>query len=238
MTTTDSAHLVHALEELGRALGRVRLPLELPGVATQRAARQEMLGQLEDYVLPRLRQIEAPLLAVVGGSTGAGKSTLVNSVVGATGDRAGRAAADDAVAGAGVQPGRRRLVRRRPDPSRAGPDHRRVRRPAARCSWCRSTPCPPGLAILDAPDIDSVEVRNRDARHPAPGRRRPVAVRDLRRPLRRPGAVGLPQGGRRAERRGRRSCSTGSRRAPARRSPSTCARCSPSAASAARRCSR
>ena len=41
-----------------------------------------MLGQLDDYVLPRLRQIEAPLLAVVGGSTGAGKSTLVNSVVG------------------------------------------------------------------------------------------------------------------------------------------------------------
>ena len=30
---------------------------------------------------PRLATIDAPLLAVVGGSTGAGKSTLVNSLV-------------------------------------------------------------------------------------------------------------------------------------------------------------
>lgn len=35
-----------------------------------------------DYLLPQLRQIDAPLLAVVGGSTGAGKSTLVNTLVG------------------------------------------------------------------------------------------------------------------------------------------------------------
>src|SRR3954454_17553241 len=40
-----------------------------------------MVEQLEDYVLPRLIQIEAPLLTVVGGSTGAGKSTLGNSLV-------------------------------------------------------------------------------------------------------------------------------------------------------------
>src|SRR3712207_7304862 len=32
---------------------------------------------------PRLRQMDAPLLMVVGGSTGAGRSTLVNSLVGA-----------------------------------------------------------------------------------------------------------------------------------------------------------
>ena len=42
-----------------------------------------MVDQLEDYVIPRLMTIDAPLLAVVGGSTGAGKSTLVNSLVGA-----------------------------------------------------------------------------------------------------------------------------------------------------------
>ena len=37
-------------------------------------------AQLDDYLLPRLRRLDAPLLAVVGGSTGAGKSTLVNSI--------------------------------------------------------------------------------------------------------------------------------------------------------------
>ncbi|MBK8733433.1 MAG: 50S ribosome-binding GTPase [Actinomycetales bacterium] len=51
-----------------------------------------MLHQLDDYVLPRLRSLDAPVLAVVGGSTGAGKSTLVNSLVGKVGVAAGRAA--------------------------------------------------------------------------------------------------------------------------------------------------
>ena len=39
-------------------------------------------------MIPRLMTLDAPLLAVVGGSTGAGKSTLVNSLVGAQGHRA------------------------------------------------------------------------------------------------------------------------------------------------------
>ncbi len=42
----------------------------------------EVSRQLDDYVLPRLAEVDAPLLAVVGGSTGAGKSTLVNSLLG------------------------------------------------------------------------------------------------------------------------------------------------------------
>jgi hypothetical protein len=41
-----------------------------------------MIDQIDDYILPRVRQLDAPILAVVGGSTGAGKSTLVNSILG------------------------------------------------------------------------------------------------------------------------------------------------------------
>ncbi len=78
----STAQMLTALVRLRDALQRVQLPLDLPDVADQRAARAEMIDQLEDYVLPRLSQIDAPLLAVVGGSTGAGKSTLVNSLVG------------------------------------------------------------------------------------------------------------------------------------------------------------
>jgi len=44
---------------------------------------------LDDYILPRYRSLDAPLLAVVGGSTGAGKSTLVNALVGHAVTRAG-----------------------------------------------------------------------------------------------------------------------------------------------------
>ena len=47
------------------------------------------MAQLDDYILPRYRSLDAPLLAVVGGSTGAGKSTLVNALVGHPVTRAG-----------------------------------------------------------------------------------------------------------------------------------------------------
>ncbi|AJE85580.1 MULTISPECIES: GTPase domain-containing protein [Streptomyces] len=74
--------LLEALCELRDRVAAVRFPLPLPGAPRARANRDELLAQLDDYLVPRLRAPEAPLLAVVGGSTGAGKSTLVNSLVG------------------------------------------------------------------------------------------------------------------------------------------------------------
>ncbi len=122
--TTPSMEMLNALVHLRAALDAAQLPLDRPGVDEVRTRRTDMIDQLEDYVLPRLIQIDAPLLAVVGGSTGAGKSTLVNSLVGTAGHRARRAPADDDVAGARSQPRRRRLVRHGPDPARPRPHHR------------------------------------------------------------------------------------------------------------------
>ena len=76
-------------------------------------------------------------------------------------------------------------------------------RPRARSSWSRPTSLPPGLAVLDAPDIDSVEERNRTLADPAARRGGPVAVRHHGGALRRPGALGLPQAGGRPQRRRR-----------------------------------
>ncbi|MDX3619166.1 dynamin family protein, partial [Streptomyces europaeiscabiei] len=83
MVTLDvRPQLLDALSTLRDRVAAARFPLPLAGAPRARADRDELLAQLDDYLVPRLRQPEAPLLAVVGGSTGAGKSTLVNSLVG------------------------------------------------------------------------------------------------------------------------------------------------------------
>jgi len=152
--------MLTALVRLRDALQRTTLPLELPGVDECRVARVEMIDQLEDYVLPRLVQIDAPLLTVVGGSTGAGKSTLVNSLVGTR------------VTAPGVlRPTTRSpvLVHNPADADWFGQDRilPDLERTASATTdpnalqLVASTSLPPGLAVLDAPDIDSVEERNR-----------------------------------------------------------------------------
>ncbi|MFW6693639.1 dynamin family protein [Streptomyces sp. MAR4 CNX-425] len=83
MATSDvRPDLLSALSALRESVAAARFPLPLPGAAGARRSRAELLAQLDDYLVPRLHRPDAPLLAVVGGSTGAGKSTLVNSLVG------------------------------------------------------------------------------------------------------------------------------------------------------------
>jgi dynamin family protein len=157
---SENTQMLTALVRLRGALQDARLPLDAPGAAAERVARQEMVDQLEDYVIPRLMTIDAPLLAVVGGSTGAGKSTLVNSLV-------GRRVTEPGV----LRPTTRSPVLvHHPDDApwfgqdRLLPDLERVTRqtndPDA-LQLVASESVPAGLAILDAPDVDSVEERNR-----------------------------------------------------------------------------
>lgn len=155
-----TTEMVTALVRLRGALQSAELPLELPGAAEHRTSRAEMIGQLEDYVIPRLMTLDAPLLAVVGGSTGAGKSTLVNSLV-------GRVVTTPGV----LRPTTRSpvLVHHPADAQwfqqdRLLPDLERVSRSTNDPEALQLVPSDaiaPGLAILDAPDVDSVEERNR-----------------------------------------------------------------------------
>ena len=158
--TVTGAQMVTSLVRLRAALQGATMPLGLPGVDESRAARDEMVAQLEDYVIPRIVTLEAPLLTVVGGSTGAGKSTLVNSLVGAVVTESGV-----------LRPTTRSpvLVCNPADvdwfhADRLLPELERVTLPThdpRALQVVIMDVVPQGLAILDAPDIDSVEESNR-----------------------------------------------------------------------------
>jgi len=143
------------------AVAGARFPLAIPsGFEAERAAGR-ITKQLDDYLLPRIERLDAPLLVVVGGSTGAGKSTLVNSIV-----RAPVSAASV------LRPTTRAPVLVANPQDMAWFAERRVlpgltRTRASRTDHASlqviSAPAlTPGLALLDAPDIDSVVEANRE----------------------------------------------------------------------------
>jgi hypothetical protein len=149
-----------ALERLRDELAPLRLELELPDAPEARRVRDELVGQIDDYLLPRLRQMDAPLLMVVGGSTGAGKSTLVNSLVGAEVSPAGVLRPTTRAPVLACNPGDLRWF----EDDRVLPDLARTTGGHAGPGGLELVPTdalPPGLALLDSPDIDSVAAENR-----------------------------------------------------------------------------
>ena len=157
---TSDLHLPGALRELGDALRAAELTLAVPGRDEAAAARRELLDQVEDYLLPRLERMDAPLLMVVGGSTGAGKSTLVNSLAGA----------DVSPAGVLRPTTRAPVLVCHPDDlawfedDRILPGMSRTRGSSSTAGSLQLVPTEalqPGLALLDSPDIDSVVEANR-----------------------------------------------------------------------------
>jgi hypothetical protein len=159
--TAPPIRLPDALATLRNQLAAAPLGLATPERDAARRSARAVSDQIDDYLLPRLRDLDAPLLTVVGGSTGAGKSTLVNSLIGAP------------VTTAGVlRPTTRSpvLVCARPDVAAFSGD--RVLPGLPRVTGAAGGPgtvqlvvrddLPAGLALLDAPDVDSVVESNRE----------------------------------------------------------------------------
>jgi energy-coupling factor transporter ATP-binding protein EcfA2 len=164
----DARKLESALLALRHQIVELPLLFEAPGVSAARAERRKLLSQIDDYLLPRLRQSEAPILVALVGSTGAGKSTLMNSLVGMK------------VSATGI----RRPTTNSPvlacHPSDARwfaenvflPTLPRVRQQGLAMPGrdgllvlAASEGMPEGVALLDTPDIDSVVQAHREFAH-------------------------------------------------------------------------
>ena len=188
MTTTDYAQLKVARE----LLTRIPFPLdveagEIPGTpytvthegtaehgtATARTLLAAMARHLDDFILPRSASVDNPLTIVVGGSTGAGKSTLVNTLLGEPLTQSGA-----------IRPTTRHpvLLHRAEDEAALSPERFLPTLPRTRTSGMNAgsqalpgldpkiaralipittSALPQGIALIDAPDIDSVSEENR-----------------------------------------------------------------------------
>lgn len=158
---TDVANLAEAAATLRATLPRLRIDRALAGGDAAARDAEAMVRQLDDHLLPRLANLEAPALVVIGGSTGSGKSLLTNSLVGANVSRPGylrptttapvlvHAPTDAAwFQGRHVLPTLARVLE---GEARGHAEMRLV----------TTTALPDGVAVLDSPDIDSVSVQNR-----------------------------------------------------------------------------
>ena len=187
MTTTDYAQLQAARELLTRIPLSLDVDPEEIGLhqdghgsareatsaavetASARALIVSMTRQLDDYILPRSASMDSPLTIVVGGSTGAGKSTLVNTLLGEPLTQSGA-----------IRPTPRHpvLLYRAEDEAALAPDRFLPTLPRTRVQKGEGLPgadplvpqalvpvptaaLPRGIALIDAPDIDSVSEENR-----------------------------------------------------------------------------
>jgi energy-coupling factor transporter ATP-binding protein EcfA2 len=146
MATSDLRALVERLE----ALSERRLALG-PRADSATARARQLADHLRGHVRVRAASLDAPVVVLIVGPTGAGKSTIFNTI-------AGRAASSTGV----LRPTTRvAVVLVHPDDHAVLVDGAFAGLPPDQMRFVTDDGIEPGLVVVDAPDIDSLEHANR-----------------------------------------------------------------------------
>jgi energy-coupling factor transporter ATP-binding protein EcfA2 len=149
-----SGGLVGAAERLAALTSERARHLEhrIPDEAARRI--RQLRDHLAGHVLPRARSLDAPLLVLLLGPTGAGKSSLLNALAGFRASPSGV-----------IRPTTRSVVVvARPEARSAllADGGALVTLAGSRLELVDSTTMPEGVALVDSPDVDSIEHANRE----------------------------------------------------------------------------
>lgn len=147
-----SATLPEIAERLA-ALARDRPLGDTPSDEATRRTNQ-LRDSLAAHVLPRARSLDAPLLVLLIGPTGAGKSSLMNALAGF-----------DASPSGVIRPTTREIVVLAPPGSRdrlLGEGLPLSMLAGGRVRYLEHADVPEGIALIDSPDVDSIEHANRE----------------------------------------------------------------------------
>jgi energy-coupling factor transporter ATP-binding protein EcfA2 len=151
---TDRPTVVETAERLaGLAAERGRTLGTQAGDEAARRSRQ-LEDHLVGHVLPRARSLDAPLLVLLIGPTGAGKSSLLNTLAGFAASPSGVVRPTTREVVVLAQPGARETL--------LGAGMPLSVLAADRLRLIERDEVPEGIALVDSPDVDSIEHANRE----------------------------------------------------------------------------
>lgn len=145
---TTNRELANLVERTVSALENAQLPLDMPGSIQLAESRAQLFTQLRTRILPHLQTAGLPAVVVLGGSSGAGKSTLFNSLL------------QEEVSPASVLRPTTRMPLIAAHPSDLDSLEGHGLLDMGKLTVAEGAV--PGIILVDAPDLDSVEAANRE----------------------------------------------------------------------------
>ena len=144
----NSHSLINLVQRTIVALENINLPLEMPGSLELEETRARLFTQLKTRILPHMQSSDLPTVVVLGGSSGAGKSALFNALTG-----------DEYSPSSVIRPTTREpYIAIHPDDMPNMENHSLLEMG----NVISSPQMIKGIVLVDAPDLDSVEEKNRE----------------------------------------------------------------------------